>query len=159
MGLFSHLQRSGLSGFSSATTAEKVTDGLDLSGKTYIVTGSNNGLGKETVRVLGLRGARVLGLARTVDKAQQGFSGMVGDFVPLECELSDVQSIQTAIATIRALGADLSGVIANAGIMALPQLTQKYGYELQFFTNHVGHFILINGLLRQLTDDGRIVML
>jgi NAD(P)-dependent dehydrogenase (short-subunit alcohol dehydrogenase family) len=53
----------------------------------------------------------------------------------------------------------LDGIIANAGIMALPELEQRHGYELQFFTNHVGHFILVNGLLECLAEDGRVVML
>jgi NAD(P)-dependent dehydrogenase (short-subunit alcohol dehydrogenase family) len=53
----------------------------------------------------------------------------------------------------------LDGIIANAGIMALPKLEQRHGYELQFFTNHVGHFILVTGLLEGLAEDGRVVML
>ena len=57
------------------------------------------------------------------------------------------------------MGRKLDALVCNAGIMALPKLEQKHGYELQFLTNHIGHFILVNGLLDQLTDDGRVVML
>jgi len=62
------------------------------------------------------------------------------------------------VEAIKNLGDRLAGIIASAGIMALPVLNQKQGYELQFFTNHVGHFLLVTGLLERLCDDGRVVM-
>jgi len=70
MGFLSRIQRHGPSGYGASTTAETVTEGLDLSNKTYLITGCNSGLGEETVRVLTLRGARVIALARTLEKAQ-----------------------------------------------------------------------------------------
>lgn len=77
----------------------------------------------------------------------------------MECELSEPASVRAAIAGVRKMGAPLNAVIANAGIMALPKLVRKYGLELQFLTNHVGHHLLVTGLLDRLADAGRIVML
>jgi NAD(P)-dependent dehydrogenase (short-subunit alcohol dehydrogenase family) len=159
MSLYAMLKSHGPSGFGYGSTAEEVTAGLDLVGRTILVTGVNSGLGLETARVLSLRGARIVGLARTVEKARDALSGMPNDPVPVACELSDLGTVRTAVATVRALGVKLDAVICNAGIMALPKLEQKEGYELQFFTNHVGHFALVTGLLDVLADDGRVVML
>ncbi len=144
-------------GFDRTSTAEEVTEGLDLSGTSWVVTGCNSGLGYETVRVLALRGARIVGLARTTDKARNALAelGIEGDAVA--CELSDLRSVTAAVETVRGLG-PLDGIIANAGIMALPQLEQVAGYERQFFTNHVGHFLLVTGLLDRLTDTARVVI-
>jgi len=75
------------------------------------------------------------------------------------CELADTPSIYACIEKVKSLGFALDGIICNAGIMALPKLEKAYGYELQFVTNHIGHFILVNGLLDQLTERGRVVML
>ena len=158
MGLFSSMQRPGPSGYGASATAEQVTAGLDLSTKTYLVTGCNAGLGMETVRVLALRGARVLALARTLEKAKQVSDPIPGNVVPICCELSEPFSIRAAIQEVRALNIELDAVIANAGIMALPKPERKNGYELQFFTNHVGHFFLVTGLLDQLAANGRVVM-
>ena len=158
MGLFSSMQWSGASGYGASTTAEQVTADLNLSEKTYLVTGCNAGLGMETVRVLALRGARVLALARTLEKAEEVSARMPGNVVPMCCELSDPSSIRTAVQEVKALNIELDGVIANAGIMALPKPEKKNGYELQFFTNHVGHFVLVTGLLDQLAANGRVVM-
>jgi len=158
MGLFSSMQRPGPSGYGASATAEQVTAGLDLSTKTYLVTGCNAGLGMETVRVLALRGARVFALARTLEKAKQVSDPIPGNVVPICCELSEPFSIRSAIQEVRALNIELDAVIANAGIMALPKPERKNGYELQFFTNHVGHFFLVTGLLDQLAANGRVVM-
>jgi NAD(P)-dependent dehydrogenase (short-subunit alcohol dehydrogenase family) len=74
------------------------------------------------------------------------------------CELSDPASVQACAAQVIAFGRPLDAIICNAGIMALPTLNQKFGYELQFFTNHIGHFILVTSLLDSLADKGRVVM-
>tara|TARA_Y100001934_G_C12292737_1_gene745692 strand:+ start:607 stop:1527 length:921 start_codon:yes stop_codon:yes gene_type:complete len=158
MGLISIVKRSGASGYGSSTTAEQVTDGLDLRDKTYIVTGCNSGLGKETVRVLALRGASVFALSRTFDKAQRVADEISGLIFPIECDLSEPRSIRSAISCIRKENVEIDGLIANAGIMALPKLNTKYNLELQFLTNHVGHFILVTELLNNLKEQGRIVM-
>jgi WW domain-containing oxidoreductase len=149
----------GPSGFGYGSTAEQVTDGLSLEGKTYLVTGCNSGLGLEALRVLALRGAQVIGTARTVEKAKAACDSVQGKTVPLACELSDPASVRACVAAVKDRGLKLDGLIANAGIMALPKLEQLHGYEAQFFTNHIGHFMLVTGLLGQLTDTGRVVML
>jgi WW domain-containing oxidoreductase len=149
----------GASGFGYESTAEQVTDGLSLAGKTYLVTGCNSGLGQEALRVLSLRGAKVIGTARSLEKAKEACAQVKGETVPLACELSDPASVKACVAEVKARGLKLDGLIANAGIMALPKLEQAFGYELQFFTNHIGHFILVTGLLEQLTETGRVVML
>jgi WW domain-containing oxidoreductase len=159
MSLVQYVMPKGRSGFGYGTTAEQVTEGLSLEGKTYLVTGCNSGLGLETMRVLALRGAQVVGTARTLEKAQAACSSVSGRTVPVACELADPASVRAAVEAVRAKGLSLDGLIANAGIMALPKLEQAFGVELQFFTNHVGHFMLVTGLVEQLTDAGRVVML
>jgi NAD(P)-dependent dehydrogenase (short-subunit alcohol dehydrogenase family) len=158
MSLVGVFKGKGPTGFGYNSTAEEVTAGVDLAGKTYLVTGCNSGLGLETVRVLGLRGARVIGTARSVDKAREALASVKGTHVPVACELSEPAVVRAAVATIRELG-PLDGIIANAGIMALPKREVKHGYELQFLTNHIGHFLLVTGLLDRLTPAGRVVML
>jgi WW domain-containing oxidoreductase len=82
-----------------------------------------------------------------------------GVIVPVECELSTPSSVRGCVAFLKAEGVKLDVIIANAGIMALPKLKQSHGYELQFFTNHIGHFLLITELLSELTDEARVVVL
>jgi len=158
MSLVSMLKGKGPSGFGYGSTAEDVTEGLDLSGKTILLTGCNSGIGKETLRVLAKRGAHVIAAARTLDKAQAACDEVGGETTPVACELSEPTSVQACVAAVKALGHPLSAIICNAGIMALPKLHLQHGYELQFFTNHVGHFLLVTSLLDQLADDGRVVM-
>lgn len=159
MSIYGMFKGKGATGFGYSSTAEEVTAGIDLKGKTFIVTGSNSGLGTETARVLALRGARVIASARTVEKATEAFRGVPGEFVPLALELSEPASVRAAVATVRGLGHALDGIVCNAGIMALPERKTQHGYELQFFTNHVGHFILVTGLVEKLSPTGRVVML
>jgi WW domain-containing oxidoreductase len=149
----------GESGFGYDSTADEVTRGLDLRGRTILVTGCDSGLGAETMRVLCGRGARVLGAARTLDAATAACRQAPGEALPLGCNLSEPASVRAAVASVRRLGYPLDAIIANAGVMALPRLEQRCGYELQFFTNHVGHHMLVTGVLSQLTDTGRVVLL
>jgi WW domain-containing oxidoreductase len=149
----------GKTGFGYNSTAEEVTEGLSLGGKTMLVTGCNSGLGLEAMRVLALRGARVAGTARTVEKAKEACDGVKGATIPLACELSDPASVRACVAEVKKQGLELDAIICNAGIMALPKLEKAHGYELQFFTNHIGHFILVTGLLDDLAETGRVVML
>ena len=147
----------GSFGFDS--TAEQVTAGVDLTGTSWLVTGCNSGLGLETARVLASRGAHIIGAARAEEKAREAFASIGISGTPITAELSDLTSVKAAVGKVRALGRRLDGIIANAGIMALPKLQQKDGYELQFFTNHVGHFALVTGLTDLLTENGRVVVL
>lgn len=151
--------RRGASGFGYASTAEEVTAGLDLRGKTILITGVGSGLGEESARVLAARGARILGAARSREKAVAACRGFGPDAVPLACELSDPVSVRACVAEVRGLGHPLDVLLCNAGIMALPKRELRHGQELQFFTNHVGHFLLVTGLVDVLSDTGRVVML
>ena len=145
--------------FKFESTAEEVTEGLDLSGKTYLVTGSNSGLGLETARVLAMRGAHIIAAARTEEKAQKALDSHNIEGTAVACELSDLNSVRQAVAAVKSTGRQLDAIIANAGIMALPELQQKDGLELQFYTNHIGHFLLVTELVEQLAENGRVVML
>jgi NAD(P)-dependent dehydrogenase (short-subunit alcohol dehydrogenase family) len=147
--------------YSSKSTAEEVTAHVDLAGKTVVITGVNSGLGFESMRVLALRGAKIIGLARTLEKAEQACAKIQGDLVPLACELSDWASVRAAADAIDEMGGPVDILICNAGIMAPKQLTTAHGLEMQFATNYMGHFILVRRLLEQvkLADAGRVVLL
>jgi WW domain-containing oxidoreductase len=159
MSLYELFTSKGPSGFGYGSTAEQVTEGLSLEGKTVLVTGCNSGLGEEALRVLALRGGRVVGTARTLEKAKAACEKVKGSTVPLACELSEPSSVKACVEEVKRQGLELDAIICNAGIMALPKPEQAFGHELQFFTNHIGHFILVTGLLEQLTETGRVVML
>ncbi|HEY4156879.1 MAG TPA: SDR family oxidoreductase [Polyangiaceae bacterium] len=148
----------GASGFGYDSTAEDVTARLDLSGRTLLVTGSNSGIGFETARVLALRGARVIATARTLEKAQTACKQMSGVTQPLACELSEPRSILACVDALAAEDVKIDGIICNAGVMALQKPERAFGYELQFFCNHIGHFLLVTRLLARLTERGRVVM-
>jgi WW domain-containing oxidoreductase len=111
------------------------------------------------VRVLAQRGARVFATGRTKEKAAAACDRVPGVIVPVECELSTPSSVRGCVAFLKAEGVKLDVIIANAGIMALPKLKQSHGYELQFFTNHIGHFLLITELLAELSEEARVVVL
>ena len=145
--------------FDFYSTAEEVTENVNLKGQYWLVTGVNSGLGYETTRVLGMRGATVIALARTLVKAEETLAELKVEGIPVACDLSDLQSVTQAIQQIHELGLPIQGMIANAGIMALPTVQQRNGIELQFYTNHVGHFHLVNGLVDRLVDNGRVVIL
>jgi WW domain-containing oxidoreductase len=113
----------------------------------------------ETLRVLSLRGARVIAAARTLDKARTATFDVSRTSLPVACELSDPGSVTACVQEVKNQTDKLDAIVCNAGIMALPQLLQISGYEAQFFTNHIGHFILVTGLLDHLADLGRVVML
>ena len=148
------------SAFGKRSTAEEVTAGMDLAGKTALVTGCNSGLGLETMRVLALRGAHVIGAARTQEKAEQACAGVEGTTTPLAVELTDLPGIVTAAAEVAAMDVPLDMLILNAGIMQLPELSLTNGVERQFAVNHVGHFLLTLKLLEQVVaaPAGRVVV-
>lgn len=147
--------------FSKRSTAEDVTAGLDLHDKTIVITGVNSGIGYEAMRVLAARGAHIIGLARSLDKASTACRSAGGRTTPLACELSDLNSVARCADQILALKLPIDVLICNAGIMALPQLQVKDGLELQFLTNHMGHFLLTSKLEAALkaAPQARIVML
>lgn len=159
MSLMTIFKSRGKSGFGYSNTALHVTEGINLSGKTFLLTGCNSGLGMETLRVLSLRGAHIIALARTLAKAQTAIQNTGGKGTPLACNLSEPSSVFSCVESVRLLDKKLDGIICNAGIMALPKLQVKYDLELQFLTNHVGHFMLVTELLSQLSENGRVVVL
>jgi NAD(P)-dependent dehydrogenase (short-subunit alcohol dehydrogenase family) len=136
-----------LSAFGYRSTAEEVTQGIDLGGKTALVTGCNSGIGFETMRVLALRGAHVYGAGRTIEKATDACNSVDGRTTPLAIELTDFESISAATREFRSSENQLDIIVCNAGIMELPELEQVNGIEKQFYVNHLGHFVLVNQLL------------
>lgn len=148
-----------VSAFGADSTAEQVTAGIDLTGRTALVTGATSGLGLETLRVLSLRGAHVIVTGRTLDKAREACATVQGRTTPIALELERWDTVAAAADQVRALGMPIDMLICNAGIMALPQLEQVYGLEKQFVVNHLGHFILVHRLMDQVkaAQQGRVV--
>jgi WW domain-containing oxidoreductase len=147
------------SAFGPRATAEEVTAGLDLTGRTILVTGCNSGLGYETMRVLALRGAHVLGTARTRRKGREACESVEGAATPFVLELSDFDSVVDCAREIAALERPLDALICNAGVL-LPERERVNGLEKQFVVNHLGHFIFVNRLLGliQAAPAGRVVV-
>ena len=147
--------------FGEKSTAEEVTEGLDLTGMTAVVTGANSGLGYETMRVLAMRGAHVIGTGRTMEKADAACDSIDGTTTPVVLELSDLDSVAACVQQIKGMGEPIDMLICNAGIMALPELQQVNGIERQFFVNHLGHFAFAGGLVDEVkaAPQGRIAIL
>jgi NAD(P)-dependent dehydrogenase (short-subunit alcohol dehydrogenase family) len=125
-----------------------VLDGRDLSGLRVLITGTSAGLGVETARVLAAHGAQVTGVVRDLDKARRNLDEAGATGVELyQADLASLDSVRAFTDRYLADGHDLIDLlIANAGIMACPQGTTEDGFELQFGTNHLGHFVLVNRL-------------
>ncbi len=153
--------RFALSGFGAHSSAEEVTDALDLSGKTAVVTGCNSGLGLETMRVLAARGAHVIGTARSESKAAKACASVAGTTTPLVMELTDLHSVRSCAAAVRQLDMPVDMLICNAGVMAVQELRLYNGVEMQFAVNHLGHFLFVNETLAAVkqSEAGRIVIL
>jgi WW domain-containing oxidoreductase len=149
------------SSFNTRATAEQVLAGIDLRGKTAVVTGCNSGLGFETLRQLTGHGAHVIAAARTLKAAQEACAKVGGSTTPIACDLSDLSSVRHAADAVLTGDRRVDIVIANAGIMALPRLEQLYGLEKQFVVNYLGHFMLVTGILEAIPRQAgaRIVIL
>lgn len=151
--------------FDSKSTTEDVLAGVDLTGKRAFVTGASAGLGVETVRALAARGAHVVGAARNLDKARraiaaaQAEAGSGGTIELVELDLTDLASVRRAADQQIAADQPYDLLIANAGVMACPKGTTTDGFETQFGTNHLGHFVLVNRMAPLLRRGARVVML
>ncbi len=145
--------------FDADSTAEEVTQGMDLSGRVALVTGCNSGLGYETMRVLALRGAHVIGTGRTLDKASTACASVPGLTTPVVLELSSLRSAVDCARAVGALGLKPDILICNAGINTFGELELVNGIERIFLVNFLGHFVLVNHLLPLMKQagGGRIV--
>uniref|UniRef100_A0ACD5XH60 Uncharacterized protein n=1 Tax=Avena sativa TaxID=4498 RepID=A0ACD5XH60_AVESA len=161
--------RKGASGFSWASTADQVTAGLSASGLTAVVTGASSGIGAETARVLAARGAHVVMAARNLAAAESVRQAVLAETPDasldlMELDLSSMASVRRFAADFAAKGLPLNILVNNAGVMATPFSLSEDGIEMQFATNHVGHFLLTHLLLetmqktaRESNVEGRIV--
>ena len=146
--------------FGYRSTAAEVIDGIDLAGKTALVTGGYSGLGTETVRALAGAGARVIVGARRPDAAASDLAGVAGEITVLKLDLSDPASIDMFAGEVAGITQWLDLLINNAAIMACPKALDPRGYESQFATNHLGHFQLTARLWPLLKAGGaRVVAL
>ena len=149
--------------FGFASTASEVLGGVDLTGKTALVTGANSGIGFETARALCKAGAAVIVAARDEEKASDAarrISGLTGTSVTtLVVDLADLDSVNKAASSV---SGTLDILVNNAGVMAIPELTRTpQGHEMQFGVNYLGHFALTLGLHDALAAAGgaRVVCL
>ncbi|MFW2349815.1 oxidoreductase [Qipengyuania sp.] len=147
--------------FGYRSTAREVVEDIDLSGKTVVVTGGYSGIGTETVRAMAGAGARIIVGARRPDQAHDVLDGMDGDITILPLDLSDPASIDGFAGAIGGATDAIDILINNAAIMASPLARDARGYEMQFATNHLGHFQLTARLWPLLVADGgaRVVAL
>ncbi len=152
--------------FGANSTTDEVLGGVDLTGKRIFVTGVSAGLGIETARALVAHGADVVGAARDLTKARTA-TGEVrsaveaggGTFKLVELDLASLTSVRACAEAHVADGYPFDAVIANAGVMACPESRTQDGFETQFGTNHLGHFVLVNRIASLLRPGGRLVML
>jgi len=140
--------------FTKTTTAEEVTENLDLSGQIILVTGATAGIGRETMRVLAMRGAHVLATGRTVEKVIAASNKMPGQITPLALELTNLASVNRCTSTVQEAGLLPDTVICNAGIYPFGHLELVSGIEKVFFANFLGHFALINDLIPAMLERG-----
>jgi NAD(P)-dependent dehydrogenase (short-subunit alcohol dehydrogenase family) len=152
--------------FDRFSTTDDVLEGIDLHGKRAFITGVSAGLGLETARALVAHGAAVIGTARDLAKAERASEGVRdaaaksgGSFEVIAMDLADLASVRAVSDAIVARGQPFDLVVANAGIMATPFEHTKDGFELQFGTNVLGHYVLINRLAPLMREGARLVML
>jgi NAD(P)-dependent dehydrogenase (short-subunit alcohol dehydrogenase family) len=152
--------------FGEFSTTDEVLADVDLTGKRFLVTGVSAGLGVETARVLVAHGADVVGAARSLDKAERATAAVKdaakaggGSLELVEIDLASLASVRTCADALLADGRKFDVVIANAGVMACPLGKTEEGFEIQFGTNHLGHFVLINRIASLINGGGRLVNL
>jgi len=151
--------------FGASSTTDEVLQGINLTGKRVLVTGVSAGLGVETARALAAHGAQVVGAARDLSKAQaateqvraQAASG--GSLSLVQLDLASLDSVRRCADGLLAVGKPFDLIIANAGVMACPKGTTADGFETQFGTNHLGHFVLVNRIASLLKPGSRLVNL
>ncbi|MBA4778768.1 MAG: oxidoreductase [Sphingomonadales bacterium RIFCSPHIGHO2_01_FULL_65_20] len=147
--------------FGRHSEPHEVLEGIDLKGKVVIVTGGYSGIGLETVRALAAAGASVTVPARDTEKANAALAGMPGDIRIALMDLADIASVKRFALGFASDNTALDLLINNAGVMACPEMRVGPGWELQFGTNHMGHFALATTLLPliQRTENARVVAL
>lgn len=149
--------------FGAASTTDDVLAGVDLSGKRVLVTGVSAGLGVETARALAAHGAQVVGAARDLHKAEAATAGVRAQAAPgggltlVQLDLASLASVRACADRLLADGRPFDLVIANAGVMAPPFGHTADGFETQFGTNHLGHFVLVNRIAALIPPGGRLV--
>jgi NAD(P)-dependent dehydrogenase (short-subunit alcohol dehydrogenase family) len=153
-------------GFGAHSTTEEVLSGVNLQGKRVLVTGVSAGLGIETARALAAHGADVVGAARDLKKAEAATAQVRGDattaggsFELVALDLANLKSVRECADELLAEGQFFDVVIANAGVMATPFGHTADGFETQFGTNHLGHFVLVNRIAPLLRKGCRLINL
>jgi NAD(P)-dependent dehydrogenase (short-subunit alcohol dehydrogenase family) len=151
--------------FGATSTTDEVLRGINLSGKRVLVTGVSAGLGVETARALVAHGAEVIGAARDLSKAQaatqqvRAHATSGGSLHLVELDLASLDSVRRCADGLLTAAKSLDVVIANAGVMACPKGITVDGFETQFGTNHLGHFVLVNRIASLLLPGARLVNL
>ena len=151
--------------FGATSTTDEVLEGVGLSGKRVLVTGVSAGLGVETARVLAAHGAEVIGAARDLAKAKAATERVRteeargGGLELVELDLASLKSVRACADSLIAAGKPFDLVIANAGVMACPKSFTSDGFETQFGTNHLGHFVFINRIASLMKPGSRLVNL
>jgi NAD(P)-dependent dehydrogenase (short-subunit alcohol dehydrogenase family) len=155
-----------MSEFGRDTTTDEVLDGMDLSGRRFVITGAASGLGRESARALAAHGASVTVLARSAERSEAAVAevgAMVpdADLKPGVADLADLQSIRAFAESYLVRHDAFDVLINNAGVMACPFGRTADGFEMQFGTNHLGHFLLTALLYPALQagDQPRVVTL
>ena len=148
------------------STADEVLSGIDLKGKRFLITGAASGIGLETARSLVAHGASVVGAVRNFARAEAATASVRdaasrggGSLELIELDLASLQNVRTAANKLLAAGRPFNSIIANAGVMATPFGKTVDGFELQFATNYLGHFALIDRIEPLLAADGRLLVL
>jgi NAD(P)-dependent dehydrogenase (short-subunit alcohol dehydrogenase family) len=151
--------------FGATSTTDEVLQDIKLSGKRVLVTGVSAGLGVETARVLAAHGAQVVGAARDLSKAQaateqvRAHAANGGSLDLVQLDLASLDSVRRCADGLLAANKPFDVIIANAGVMACPKGTTVDGFETQFGTNHLGHFVLVNRIATLLKAGSRLVNL